>query len=36
MQLVLTEKAKKLVRLCELEGHKDPFDLLRVVAGDSV
>lgn len=36
MQLVLTEKAKKLMRLCEVEGHKSPFDLLEAVAGSSV
>jgi len=36
MQLVLTEKARKLMRLCELEGHTDPFDLFQAVAGDSV
>jgi len=36
MQLVLTEKAKKLMRLCELEGYKSPHDLLEAVAGHSV
>ena len=36
MQLVLTEKAKKLMRLCEVEGYKGPCDLLDAVAGDSV
>jgi hypothetical protein len=36
MQLVLTEKAKKLMRLCEVEGYKSPYDLLEAVAGDSV
>jgi hypothetical protein len=36
MQLVLTEKAKKLVRLCEIEGYKDPHDLLQAVGYDSV
>jgi hypothetical protein len=36
MQLVLTEKAKKLMQLCEVEGYKDPFDLLQAVAGESV
>jgi hypothetical protein len=36
MQLVLTEKARKLMRLCELEGYNDPFDLLQQVAADSV
>ncbi len=36
MQLVLTEKAKKLIRLCEIQGHKDPHDLLQAVGCDSV
>lgn len=36
MELVLTERAKKLMRLCEIEGHKNPYDLLEAVAGDSV
>ena len=36
MQLVLTERAKKLMRLCEVEGYKSPYDLLEAVAGDSV
>jgi hypothetical protein len=36
MQLVLTEKAKKLMRLCEIEGHKDPFDLLQAVGCDNL
>ena len=36
MQLVLTEKAKKLMRLCELEGHTDPFDLARAVGVDNL
>jgi len=36
MQLVLTEKAKKLMRLCEVEGYKNPYDLLEAVAGQSV
>jgi hypothetical protein len=36
MQLVLTDKALKLMRLCEVEGFKSPYDLLQAVAGDSV
>ena len=36
MQLVLTEKARKLIRLCEAEGFKDPNDLLLAVGCDSV
>ena len=36
MSLVLTEKSKKLMRLCEVWGFKDPYDLLRAVAGNSV
>jgi len=36
MQLVLTEKAKKLMRLCEVEGYINPYDLLEAVAGRSV
>ena len=36
MQLVLTEKAKKLIRLCEVEGYKDPNDLALDVGCDSV
>ena len=36
MQLVLTEKAKKLIRLCESEGFEDPNDLLLAVGCDSV
>jgi hypothetical protein len=36
MQLVLTTKAHKLMRLCEIEGYKSPYDLLEAVAGDSV
>jgi hypothetical protein len=36
MTLVLTEKAKKLMRLCEIEGYRSPHDLLTTVAGDSV
>ena len=36
MQLVLTEKARKLIRLCEIQGYKDPQDLLQAVGCDSV
>ncbi len=36
MTLVLTEKAKKLMKLCEVEGYKSPYDLLAEIAGDSV
>ena len=36
MQLVLTSKAKKLMRLCEIEGFENPYDLLEVAAADSV
>jgi hypothetical protein len=36
MQLVLTEKAKKLLRLCEIEGYQNVNDLLEAVALDTV
>ncbi len=36
MQLALTEKANKLMRLCESEGFKSPYELFQAVAGDSV
>jgi hypothetical protein len=36
MQVVLTEKAKKLMRLCEIEGYKNPYDFLQAVAGNSI
>ena len=36
MTLVLTEKAKKLMKLCEVEGYHSPYDLVQAVAGDSV
>lgn len=36
MPLVLTTKAEKLMRLCEIEGYKDPYDLLQAAMGDSV
>ena len=36
MQLVLTEKAKKLVRLCQIEGYENVHDLVQAVAVDSV
>jgi hypothetical protein len=36
MQLVLTTKSQKLMRLCEIEGYKTPYDLIEAVAGDSV
>lgn len=36
MQLVLTTKSQKLMRLCEIEGYKSPYDLIEAVAGDSV
>lgn len=36
MQLVLTEKARKLVRLCQIEGYQNAYDLVRAVASDSV
>jgi hypothetical protein len=36
MQLVLTTKAQKLMRLCEIEGYQNPFDLLQAVIADSV
>ena len=36
MPLVLTEKAKKLLKLCESEGYESPYDLLQAVASDSV
>jgi hypothetical protein len=36
MQLVLTTKAQKLMRLCEIEGYQSPFDLLQAAIADSV
>jgi hypothetical protein len=36
MQLVLTEKAKKLMRLCEIEGYENADDLIQAVAIDTV
>ena len=36
MQLVLTEKAKKLLRLCEIEGYDNVDDLIQAVALDTV
>ena len=36
MQLVLTEKAKKLLRLCEIEGYENVDDLIQAVALDTV
>lgn len=36
MQLVLTEKAKKLMRLCEIEGYGNAHDLIQAVALDTV
>jgi hypothetical protein len=36
MQLVLTEKAKRLMRLCEVEGYENPNDLIQAVAFDTV
>jgi hypothetical protein len=36
MQLVLTTKAQKLMRLCEIEGYQNPFDLLQAAMADSV
>ena len=35
MQLVLTERARKLIRLCEIEGHKDLIDLVQAVGVDN-
>ena len=34
--IVLTTKAAKLMKLCDLEGYKRPYDLLRAAASDSV
>ena len=34
--IVLTTKAQKLMRLCEIEGYKGPYDLFEAVASDSV
>ena len=31
MQLVLTEKAKKLMKLCEVEGYENAHDLIQAV-----
>ena len=36
MQLVLTEKARKLLRLCEIEGYDNVHDLVAAVAADAV
>jgi hypothetical protein len=36
MSLVLTEKAKKLMKLCEAEGYENPYDLLQAVITYSV
>jgi hypothetical protein len=36
MQLVLTEKSKKLMRLCEIEGYENVVDLIQAVALDTV
>jgi hypothetical protein len=36
MQLVLTTKAQKLMRLCEIEGCQNPFELLEAAMADSV
>jgi len=36
MQLVLTEKAKKLMRLCQIEGYANVHDLIQAVALDTV
>jgi hypothetical protein len=36
MQLVLTEKAKKLMKLCDVEGFKNVHDLAEAVSCDSV
>ena len=36
MQLVLTDKAKKLMQLCEVEGYKNAHDLIEAVWCDSV
>ena len=36
MQLVLTEKTRKLLRLCEIEGYRNAHDLIEAVALDCV
>jgi len=36
MELVLTTKAQKLMRLCESAGYDNAYELLQAVAGDSV
>ena len=36
MPLVLTEKAKKLMKLCEIEGYETPYDLVEAVMTDVV
>jgi hypothetical protein len=36
MQLILTTKAQKLMRLCEIEGYQNAFDLLQAAMADSV
>ncbi len=36
MDLVLTTKANKLMKLCQIEGYKSPYDLIEAVGHDSV
>jgi len=36
MTLVLTTKAQKLMKLSEVEGYKNPLDLVEAVSHDSV
>jgi hypothetical protein len=36
MSVVLTEKAQKLMKLCEIEGYQNPYDLLQAFITDSV
>lgn len=36
MTLVLTRKAQKLMKLCEIEGFKSPYDLVEAFWCDSV
>ena len=36
MDLVLTEKAKKLMKLCEVEGYRNIHDLVEAIWTDSI
>ncbi len=36
MEFALTTKSKKLMKLCEIEGYDNPYDLMQAVMTDSV